>query len=187
MAYRIAILYLLSVLALLALLGAGVYLVTERTLVGALEADLQTQARRDAAALLAAAGVDPAGIDGTARVLAPALAGGRGTVRIFNTNGGLIVETGSLGNRPSLAALHALPPRLLTLGVRGADEPGRLYAAEQVANGADVLAVVEVSQTRDEIDRVLTRLGQAFAGAGLLAVALALAAGAILARSIVAP
>ncbi len=187
MAYRIAILYLISVLALLALLGTGVYLVTERTLVGALEAVLQTQARRDAAALGAAASVDPSGVEGTARALAPALAGGRGTVRIFNTNGGLIVETGALGNRPSLAALHALPPRLLTLGVRGADEPGRLYAAAPVQPGPDVLAVVEVSQTRADIDQVLTRLGQAFAGAGLLAGVLALAAGALLARSIVAP
>jgi signal transduction histidine kinase len=187
MAYRIAILYLVSVLALLALLGAGVYLVTERTLVGALESDLQAQARRDAAALGAAATVDPSGVEGTARALAPALASGRGTVRIFNTNGGLIVETGSLGARPSLATLHALPPRLLTLGLRGADEPGRLYAAAPVQNGSAVLAVVEVSQARDEIDRVLTQLGQAFAGAGLLAVGLALAAGALLARSIVAP
>ncbi len=187
MAYRIAILYLLSVLALLAGLGMGVYWLTERTLVGALEADLQTQAGRDATALLAAAGVNPGGIDATARVLAPALAGGRGNVRIFNTNGGLIIETGTLGNRPSLAALHDLPPRLLTLGVRGADEPGRLYAAEPVGAPGAVLAVVEVSQTRDEIDRVLTRLGQAFLGAGLLAVGLALAAGALLARSIVAP
>ena len=61
MAYRIAILYLISVLALLAVLGAGVYVVTERTLVGTLEADLQTQARRRCGGAAGGGGGGPGG------------------------------------------------------------------------------------------------------------------------------
>src|SRR5437016_1840108 len=75
-AYRIAISYLLSVLALLALLGGGVYFLTEQTLFATLQNDLQTQAGQDAAFLQAVVS-DPGGVEGTARALAPALAGGR--------------------------------------------------------------------------------------------------------------
>ena len=188
MAYRIALLYLFSVLALLALLGAGVYFGTERTLVGGLEAELQAQATENAQ-VLGGLTAEAGALEGTARTLAPALAGGRNTVRIFNANGALIGGSEALGTRPSPVALRGLPPRLLTLGVRAEAVPGRLYTAGPVrAGGAGaVIAVVEVSQTREEIDRLLARLGQAFALAGLVAVALALAAGGLLARSITAP
>jgi signal transduction histidine kinase len=188
MAYRIAILYLFSVLALLALLGAGVYYATEQTLVGGLAAELQRQADADAQ-VLGALTADDTALVGTAQALAPALAGGRSQVRIFNANGALVAGTTAFGTRPSILALGQIPPRLLTLGVRAENMPGRLYTVSAVRAGGTgaIVAVVEVSQTRAEIDRVLAGLGQAFVLAGLAAGVLALAAGVLLARSIVAP
>ena len=187
MAYRIALLYLLSVLALLALLGTGVYLATERGLIGTLQDELQAEADRDAVFLQTMAPA-AASLQGTARTLAPALGQGPRSLRIFDANGAVIAGAPELGARPSPPVLRDLPPGFLMLGLRAEAQPDRLYAASPVRDAAGAtIAVVEVSQTRGDADRLLARLGQAFGLAGLAAVGLALLAGMGLARSIVAP
>src|SRR5205823_2801152 len=114
---------------LLGLLGGGVYLLTQRTLLATLTSDVQTQADQDATFLQEAV-VAPDSLEGTARALAPALAGGRSSVRIFNSSGAVLAGPEALGARPSPEALRLLPPSLLVLGLRGERLPGRVYAAQ---------------------------------------------------------
>ncbi|HMA36229.1 MAG TPA: ATP-binding protein [Chloroflexia bacterium] len=198
MAVRIAALYLTTTLLVLLALGGGLYLTTERTLIEARHGDLDAYVADDAA-FFQQAGMSAAELQVLAPALAPSLpnAGTRTrTVRVFSGNGTLLsaqpADIPDSRAHPSQATLAWLPRGLLALTLTPYDRPGLIYAARPIysltAPGqATIVGVVEVAESRTDIDGVLNQLRTGFAGAAGLAALLAVGAGLLLARSVARP
>jgi signal transduction histidine kinase len=198
MALRIAALYLISVLLLLLGLGAALFFSVENTLLETRRQDLRAYAADDAAFLQRAISRED-DLVALAPVIAttlPHAGGGERTVRVFSANGTLLAalppDPAGTRIRPSPATVALLPPSLLSLTRPVEDNPGLIYAAQPIAGTGstgqpDTIGVVEVSQSRADIDAILSRLRGAFAFAAALAAVLAAGAGLLLSRSIARP
>ena len=190
LAARLALVFgLLSVLVVLSL-GLGIYLLTARYLSERAADDLAALA--DFYAVYAAsAAPDEAHLAALAPQIAGFFAPQAGyEVRLFSgRNGVLLAATRDIGSLPSRAALAELGHRRPSLFLPASqDQPGRLYAAQQVlaADGA-LLAVVEVSRDLSATQTFLTALRLVLLGAGGAALLAALGASLWLARQLARP
>ena len=189
-AARLALVYGLIGVLVVAGLGLGVYLVTARYLRGQ-----AAQGLDDLAAFYAAYAAATAPDEDRLAALAPQIvdffapqAGYE--VRLFQARSGkLLASSRDIGPLPSSAALAALGHRRSTLFLSGSeDRPGRFYAARPVATAAGTpLAVVEVSRDLGDLESFLATLRLILAAAGGLALAVILAASFFLARRITRP
>src|SRR5690348_3725028 len=198
MALRIAALYLISVLLLLLLLGGALFFSVENTLLETRRQDLSAYAADDAAFLQRAVSRED-DLVALAPVIAttlPHAGGSERVVRVFSANGTLLAalpaEQAGMRIRPSPATVALLPPSLLSLTRPVEDNPDLIYAAQPIAGAGSTgrpgtIGVVEVSQSRADIDAILSRLRRAFAVAAALAAVLAAGAGLLLSRSIAQP
>jgi len=190
LAVRLALVYGLTSVVVVAALGLGIYFLTARY--------LNTQAEDELSALAdfyaAYTAVTAAGEADLATV-APQIAGffapqAGYDVRLFNARTGtLLAATHDMGPLPSGAALAVLRYRRPTLFLSGSqDLPDRRYAARPVA-AADgtVQAVVEVSRDASDAQAFLGALRLVLIGACAAALAVALAASLLLARRVTRP
>lgn len=106
-------------------------------------------------------------------------------VRVLAANGSVLFASRDLGPFPSSAArpllTNPLPIQPLAL------ERNRLFVAESIRRGTDVIGVVELSQTTDREWTLLRQLLLALIPSTLLALLGAALAGHLLARSLVRP
>lgn len=190
LAARLALVYGLVGVLVLAGVGLGAYLVTERYLRGQAVEDLD-----DLAAFYAAYTVATAPDEARLAALAPQITGlfapqAGYDVRLFSARSGqLLAASRDIGRLPSSAALVALDYRRSTLFLRGSeDRPGRLYVARPVSTAAgSPLAIIEVSRDLSELESFLGTLRLILAAAGGMGLAAILAASSLLARRITRP
>jgi signal transduction histidine kinase len=190
LAARLALVYGLTSLLVVAALGLGVYALAARQLLAQAEDDLQSLADFYAA-YTAATAPDPVRLN----VLAPQIAGffapqAGYDVRLFSAHTGvLLAATRDWGPLPSSAALAELRYRRPTLFVAAsADLPHRLYVARSVVTNDDTaLAVVEVSRDVGELEAFLSVLRLLLVGAGAVALLATLLASLLLARQMTRP
>jgi signal transduction histidine kinase len=190
LAARLALVYGLTSVVVVAVLGVSVYVLASHYLLD--------RARGDLAGLAdfyvtytATTAPDEARLTALAPQIVRFFAPQAGyEVRLFNAqNGSLLAATRDIGPLPSSAALAALDYRRPTLFLPGSrDLPERLYVAERVTGtGGSTLAVVEVSRDIGEIGSFLGLLRLVLAGAGGLALVTTLAASLIIARQMTHP
>jgi signal transduction histidine kinase len=195
LAARLALVYGLISIVLVAALGLGVYLLTARYLLDRAADDLGALADFYAAYTTAAAPDET-----TLAALAPQIATffapqGGYDVRLFNArNGTLLAATRDIGRLPSSEALAELRHRRPALFVLGSEDlPNRLYVARpsppqaEAVRGAQILAVVEVSRDVSETQAFLRVLRMVLAGAGGLFLAVSLVVSLLLARQMTHP
>ena len=190
LALRLALVYGLIGMLVIAGLGLGVYLSTERYLRGQARQQLD-----ELAAFYAAYTAATAPDEGRLAALAPQIVAffapqAGYDVRVFGSRSGtLLAASRDLGPLPSSATLAALDYRRPTLFLPGSeDRPGRLYAARPVATAAgNPLAIVEVSRVWSDLESFLATLRLILVAAGALALAIILVASLLLARRITHP
>jgi signal transduction histidine kinase len=189
LALRLALIYAITVLGVVAVVGGGIYLITARYLTTAAEERLAELADFYAAYSEATA-TDAARL----AALAPQIADfstrkGGYDVRIFGRGGMLLAASRDLGPLPSRAALAALGGRRPTLFVTASyDGPGRMFVARPVvAQDGGLIAVIEVSRDQGEVEGFLDMARLVLAGAGVTALAASLAAGLLLVRQVARP
>ena len=190
LAARLALVYGLVAVLLVALMGVGIYGLTARYLRNQAVDDLDALADFYASYLMAVA-VDESSLP----ALTPQLTffvppQASHAVRLYSAGDGtLLGATQDLGPLPSRAALTELGYRRPTLFLTGSfDQPDRLYAARRVpAAGGELLAVLEVSRDTGELESFLNTLQWILIAAGGLALAAALAASWLLARQMTRP
>ena len=187
---RLALVYGLMSVVVVAVLGLGVYLLTARYLNVRAEEELSALADFYAA-YTAATAVDEADLVTLAPQIAGFFAPQAGyDVRLFSARtGALLAATRDVGSLPSSAALAELSYRRPTLFLAASqDLPDRRYAARPVA-AADgtVQAVVEVSRDVSDARTFLGTLRLVVIGSGAAALAVALAASLLLARRVIRP
>ncbi|MCL7452764.1 MAG: ATP-binding protein [Anaerolineae bacterium] len=191
LAARLSVVYgLLSVLVV-AGMGLGIYIATERHLARQDEEGLAALADFYAA-YTAAAVRDEAQLASLAPRIASFFAPQADyDVRLFSgSTGGLLAATRNIGLLPSTAARAELGHRWPSLFLFSAsqDRPGRIYAARSVAAAdGSVLAVVEVSRDVSQRDAFLRALRIALAVAGGTVLLAVLAASLLLARQMARP
>ena len=190
LAVRLALVYGLTSVVVVAALGLSVYFLTARY--------LNLQAEEDLSALgdfyAAYTAVTAAG-EGDLAAVAPQIVGffapqAGYDVRLFNARTGtLLAATHDMGPLPSSAALAELRYRRPTLFLSASqDLPDRRYAARPVeAADGTVQAVVEVSRDASDAQAFLGALRLVLIGAGAAALAVALAASLLLARRVTRP
>jgi signal transduction histidine kinase len=195
LAARLALVYGLISVAVVAALGLGVYLLTERYLLNRAADDLGALADFYAA-YTAAAAPDEITLAALAPQIATFFAPQAGyDVRLFSArSGALLAATRDIGRLPSTAALAELRYRRPTLFILGSqDLPGRLYVARPSppqavgAEGGQVLAVVEISRDVSEIGAFLSVLRLVVGGSGGLLLVVSLIASLLLARQMARP
>jgi signal transduction histidine kinase len=195
LAARLALVYGLISMAVVAALGLGVYLLTRHYLLDRAEDDLNTLADFYAA-YTAAAAPDEARLAAMAPQIATFFAPQAGyDVRLFSArNGTLLAATRDIGWLPSSAALAELRYRRPTLFVVSSqDLPGRLYVARSspppAANtgGNQALAIVEISRDVGEVYGFLGILRLVLAGDGGVLLVVSLVASLLLARQMARP
>jgi signal transduction histidine kinase len=190
LALRLALVFgLVSGLAV-AVMGLGIYFLTERYLLDRTEADVADLADFYAA-YTASIALDEGGLAALAPKIVGFFAPQAGyDVRLFNAhNGALLDATRDIGPLPSSAALTALGHRRPTLFVSASlDQPGRVYAARDVAaSDGTALAVVEVSRDLGEVESFLSALRLALIASGGLVLLAALAASLWLSQQMARP
>jgi len=190
LAVRLALVYGLTSIVVVAALGLGVYFLTARYLDVRAKEELSALADFYAAYTTATAAGE-ADLAALAPQIAAFFAPQAGyDVRLFNARTGtLLAATHDMGPLPSSAALAELRYRRPTLFLSASqDLPGRRYAARPVtaADGA-VQAVVEVSRDAGDAQAFLGALRLVLIGACAAALAVALAASLLLARRVTRP
>ncbi|MFN2226818.1 MAG: HAMP domain-containing protein, partial [Anaerolineae bacterium] len=190
LAARLAVIYGLIGVLVVAGVGLGAYLVTEHYLRGRAAQELDGLAAFYTA-YTAATAPDEARLVALAPQIVDFFAPQAGyDVRLFNARSGqLLAATRDIGRLPSSAALAALDYRRSTLFLPGSeDRPGRLYVARPVSGAADSpLAIVEVSRDLSELESFLATIRLILAAAGGVGLATILAASLLLARRITRP
>jgi signal transduction histidine kinase len=190
LAARLALVYGLVSVLVVAVLGLGVYFLTARYLDLRAEQDLSALADFYAA-YTAATTTDEAGLVALAPQIAGFFAPQAGyDVRLFSARTGtLLAATYDTGSLPSSTALAELSFRRPTLFLAAShDLPGRRYAARPVtAADGTVLAVVEVSRDLGDVRAFLAVLRLVLIGSGAVALFVALAASLLLARRMTRP
>jgi signal transduction histidine kinase len=194
LAARLALVYGLISIAVVAVLGLGVYLLTERYLLDRAKDDLSAMADFYAA-YTATAAPDQVRLAVLAPQIVTSFAPQAGyDVRLFSArNGTLLAATHDIGRLPSSVTLAELRYRRPTLFILGSqDLPNRLYVARPSpptgeSGGGQVLAVVEISRDVSEIGAFLGVLRLILAGAGGLLLAVSLGASLLLARQMTRP
>jgi signal transduction histidine kinase len=190
LALRLALVYGLLGMLVVAGLGLSVYFSTERYLRG------QARQRLDElaafyAAYTAATAPDEDRLAALAPQIVAFFAPQAGyDVRVFEARSGtLLAASRDLGSLPSSAALAALDYRRPTLFLPGSeDRPGRIYAARPVATTTgSPLAVVEISRNWGDLESFLATLRLILVAAGGVALAIILVASLLLARRITRP
>ena len=190
LAHRLTLIYGLTSVLVVAALGLGVYLLTERYIVSQMEDELEALAVFYAAYT---SGIAPD--QDALSALAPEIVGffapqAGYDVRIFQAQtGALISATQDLGQLPSSAALSELGHRRSGFFLAGSqDLPGRLYAAQQVTAGdGSALAAVEVSRDLGQMESLLSSLRLVLAVASGLALVVAWIASLAVARHVTRP
>jgi signal transduction histidine kinase len=190
LAARLALVYSLTTVMVVAALSLSVYFLAARYLLDRAKDDLAALADFYAA-YTAATAPDQTRLEALAPQIAGFFAPQAGyDVRLFNArNGALLAASRDIGLLPSSAALAELGYRRPTLFLTARqDLPDRLYAARPVmsADGA-ALAVVEVSRDVSDVQTFLSVLRLVLAGAGGLALVAALIASLLLARQMARP
>lgn len=190
LAARLALVYGLTTVMVVAALSLSVYFLAARYLLDRAKDDLAALADFYAA-YTAATASDQARLEALAPQITGFFAPQAGyDVRLFNArNGALLAASRDIGLLPSSAALAQLDYRRPTLFLTARqDLPDRLYAARRVtsADGA-ALAVVEVSRDVGDVQIFLSVLRLVLAGAGGLALVAALIASLLLARQMARP
>lgn len=190
LAARLALVYDLIGVLVVAGLGLGVYLSTARYLCSQAEEGLDDLAAFYAT-YTAATTPDEERLVSLAPQITAFFAPQAGyDVRLFNARTGqLLAATHDIGPLPSSAALAALNYRRPGLFLPGSEDlPGRLYVARPVATAARApLAIVEVSRDLSELEAFLGTLRLSLAASGGLALVVILAASLALARRITRP
>jgi len=190
LAARLALVYGLVSVLVVAVLGLGVYFLTARYLDLRAEQDLSALADFYAA-YTAATATDEAGLVALAPQIAGFFAPQAGyDVRLFSARTGtLLAATYDTGSLPSSTALAELSFRRPTLFLAAShDLPGRRYAARPVTSAdGTVLAVVEVSRDLGDVRAFLAVLRLVLIGSGAVALVVALAASLLLARRMTRP
>jgi signal transduction histidine kinase len=189
LAARLALVYGLTSVVLVAALGLGVYLLTGRYLFDQAGVDLADLADFYAAYTAATApDADRLAALAPQMVTFPSQAGY--DVRLFDVqNGALLASSRDLGPLPSSPARSELGFRSVALLlVASQDLPNRLYAARRVTGAAgSAVAVVEVSRDVSDIREFLAVLRLILIGAGGLVVVAALLISLLLARQMTRP
>jgi signal transduction histidine kinase len=190
LAARLGLVYGLTSVLVVTVLGMSVYWLADRYLLGQAMDDL------DALADFYAAYTATLATDQVHMIaLAPEITGHFAPqadydVRLFDAhNGTLLAASQELGRLPSSVALVELRYRRPTLFLAASqDLPGRIYAARSVTAANDTaLAVVEVSRDLSELRGFLGVLRLVLVGAGGLALVVALVASLLLARQMTHP
>ena len=190
LAARLALVYGLVSMLVVVAMGLGIYFLTARHLRDRAQDDLAALANFYAV-YTAATAPDEAHLTALAPQITglfPAQAGY--DVRLFNArNGVLLAASRDLGRLPSRSTLAELRFRRPTLFLAASyDQPGRLYAARQVAAAdGSALAVVELSRDMTSVEALLGVLRLMLIGAGGLSLITALAASLWLARQMTRP
>jgi two-component system, OmpR family, sensor kinase len=193
LAIRLALVYGLISLGLVASLGLGVYFLTARYLDAQVKGELSALADFYAAYTAATAPSEAERVALAPQIVSFFAPQAGYDVRLFNTrNGTLLAATptgANIGPLPSSAALAELRYRRPTLFLAASqDLPGRRYAARPVvAADGTIQAVVEVSRDVGEAQAFLDTLRLVLIGAGAVALAAALAASLLLARHVTRP
>lgn len=190
LAARLALVFGLISVLVVAAMGLAIYGLTERYLEARAKDDLAALA--DFYAIYTASAIpDEASLGSLAPQITSFFAPQAGyVVRLFNArNGVLLAATRDIGPLPSSAALAELGHRRPALFLAASqDQAGRFYAARPVmAVDATVLAVVEVSRDATEARAFLGVLRLVVLGAGSLALVVALIASMLLARQMARP
>ncbi|PZS02668.1 MAG: hypothetical protein DLM69_03795 [Candidatus Chloroheliales bacterium] len=188
---RLSALYIVGAVLLVAAIAFGTYVYIGRYLDASLNADLNAAAQSDAQYFELALG--SGGLPGGALVsgVAPRVAQlqtNRFNVRIFDPNGNLLAAAPErIGSAPSSAAFNLLAGDTILLHPVLYNDPNRLYTAAPVSYGGRTVAIVELSTSRDSINRVLLLLGRVYLVALLAAALLAALFGLWLARTVSRP
>ncbi|MBL7063857.1 MAG: HAMP domain-containing histidine kinase [Anaerolineae bacterium] len=186
---RLAVVYGLTSVVVVAALGVGVYLLTEHYLLSRAEDDLAALAGFYAA-YTAALAPDADHLAGLAPQIAAFAPQAGYDVRFFDAqNGTLLAATRDLGLLPSRAARAELGYRQPSLFLPvSRDLPARRYVARAVPSaGGQHLVVVEVSRDVSDLDEILGVLRLILIGAGGLAVVVVLVASLLLAQQMTRP
>jgi signal transduction histidine kinase len=190
LASRLALVYGLISVGIVAALGLGVYLLTSHYLFDRAQRELANLADFYAA-YTAAAAPDQARLVALAPEIVSFFAPQAGyEVRLFNARtGALLAATRDVGALPSSAALAALDYRGATLFLPGSrDQPERMYVAAPVrAADGSALAVVEASRDTGGIADFLGVLRLVLVSAGALALLAAVVASLLVARRMTRP
>ena len=190
LAARLGLVYGLTSVLMVGVLGVGVYWMADRYLLGQAVDDLDALAEFYVA-YTAAIATDQVRLI----TLAPDIAGyfapqADYDVRLFDAEtGALLAASQDLGGLPSSVALLELRYRRPTLFLAASqDLPDRIYVGRSVTAVDDrALAVVEVSRDLGELRGFLGVLRLVLVGAGGLALVVAVVASLLLARQMVRP
>ena len=190
LAARLALVYGLTGVGVIAALSLGVYWLTGRYLLGRIQEDLNALADFYAA-YVAAAAPDEAGLTALTPQITGFFAPQAGyDVRLFSARSGqLLAASRDLGPLPASATLAELRYRRPTLFiVRSQDLPDRLYVARSAPpQGGQPVAVVEISRDVSEIQAFMGVLRLVLIGAGGLLLLISLAVSLLLARQMTRP
>jgi len=190
LAARLALVYGLVSVVVVAALGFGVYFMTARYLLDRANDELAALADFYVA-YTAAIAPDEASLAALSPQIVGFFAPQAGyEVRLFDAyNGALLAATRDIGPLPSSAALIELGYRQPTLFLAAShDQSDRLYVARPVvASDGRELAVVEVSRGVSEAEAFLGTLRWVLACAGGLALVASLVASLLLARQMTRP
>jgi signal transduction histidine kinase len=190
LAARLALVFGLLSLVIVATMGLGIYLLTSRYLERRAESDLAGLADFYAV-YTASTAPDQARLAALAPEIVSFFAPQAGyDVRIFDvSSGALLAATRDIGSLPSRDALDVLGYRRPSLFLAASqDNPGRIYTARHVTTAAgDPLAVVEVSRDLSATVSFLSALRLVVFGSGAIALLAALVGSLFLARYIAHP
>ena len=190
LATRLALVFGLLGLVIVATMGLGIYLLTSRYLERRAESDLAGLADFYAV-YTASTAPDEARLAALAPEIVSFFAPQAGyDVRIFDAgSGALLAATRDIGSLPSRAALDVLGYRRPSLFLAASqDDPDRIYTARSVTTAAgDPLAVIEVSRDVGANASFLSALRLVVAGSGAIALLAALVGSLFLARYIARP
>ena len=190
LAARLALVYGLVAVALVALMGLGIYGLTARYLRTQAAQDLDALADFYASYLMATAADESSLPALTPQLTFFVPSQASHAVRLYSArDGALLGGTQDLGPLPSRATLAELGYRRPTLFLTGSlDQPDRLYTARRVpAADGTLLAVLEVSRDMGELESFLDTLRWILFAAGGVALGTALIVSWGLARQVTRP
>ncbi len=188
---RLTALYIVGALLLVVAIALGSYLYISRYLEASLRSDLDAAAQADVQYFELAISVGGLPSDALVSNVAPRLVRlntNRFTVRVFDPNANLLAGgPEALGIAPSSPAYNLLATDTLLLHPVFYSDPQRLYVAYPATYREETAAIIELSASRDSINRVLLLLGRVYIIALLIAAFIAALGGLWLARTVSRP
>ena len=188
---RLSALYVFGAVLLVAALALGTYIYIGRYLDASLNTDLDAAAQADVQYFELALGSGNLPSAALVSGIAPRivqLPNNRYTVRVFDPNANLLAAgPDNIGAAPSGAAFNLLAADTILLHPVLYNDPSRLYAAYAVSYRSQTVAIVELSASRDSINRVLGSLARVFIIGLFIAALIAALLGLWLARTVSRP